>query len=250
MALVIRSAAIALGILATVACGAQSGSRHGEESYGYGADEVWVFRPAHSSPRSVVVFVHGHGGPLEDTPRYHRAWLRHLAARGNAVLYPRYELMPGAHDTVTHIVNAVRTGMNVLGNPDVPLVGIGYSRGGRLVMDWAARAAGTAFAPRALLSVFPASGEDPEEDLSQISSRTPILVLVGDRDEVVGSVGARALAAELAPTGSLPGNVGVEVVHSRGAFIASHLSVLEDSPGARSAFWDRADNLIGIVAAT
>src|SRR5439155_5481913 len=33
-----------------------------------------------------------------------------------------------------------------------PLVGIGYSRGGRLVMDWAARAGGTAFAPRVQLA--------------------------------------------------------------------------------------------------
>jgi len=147
-----RTAIVAFLALATVACGSRSVSRRGETSYGRGADEVWVFRAADGPPRSVVVFVHGHGGPLEDTPKYHRAWLRHLAARGDAVLYPRYELVPGDHDTVTHIVNAVRTGMKALGNPRVPVIGIGYSRGGRLVMDWAARASGTAFAPRALLS--------------------------------------------------------------------------------------------------
>jgi acetyl esterase/lipase len=236
---------IVFALLAS-ACGA--GSRSGERLYGKGADQVWVFRPAQDPPRSVVVFVHGHGGPGEDTPQYHLPWLRHLVAGGNAVLYPRYELYPGAHGTVGHIVDAVRTGMAALGRPDVPVVGIGYSRGGRLVMDWAARAADTATAPRALLSVFPASGEDPEEDLSRIARRTPILVLVGDRDEVVGDLGARALVRELEAAGSAPANVGVEVIRSHDGFVASHLSVLEDSPGARSAFWDRADGLIGIVA--
>jgi acetyl esterase/lipase len=246
MARLANGVLLVLVVLAASACG--SGSRSTQEPYGKGADEVWVFRPAHGPPRSIVVFVHGHGGPGEDTPQYHLPWLRHLVAGGNAVLYPRYELYPGAHGTVAHIVAAVRTGVGVLGRPDVPIVGIGYSRGGRLVMDWAARAAGTAFAPGALLSVFPASGEDPEEDLSRIARRTPILVLVGDRDEVVGDVGARALVRELEAAGVVAASVGVEVVRSHDGFVASHLSVLEDSPGARSAFWARADDLIAIVA--
>jgi hypothetical protein len=114
-------------------------------------------------------------------------------------------------------------------------------------MDWAARAAGTRFAPRALLSVFPASGEDPPEDLSRISTRTSILVLVGDRDEVVGDLGARALVADLDAGGAELPNLGVELVRSHGTFVASHLSVLEDSAGARAAFWKRADALIDII---
>jgi predicted alpha/beta-hydrolase family hydrolase len=229
---------IGLAVAVLSGCGGGGGAaqRSSDEPLGRGADQVWLFRPA-SAPRAVVVFVHGHGGPGEDTPQYHLAWLRHLAARGNAVLYPRYELAPGGHRTVSHIVNAVRTGMHALGNPDLPMIGIGYSRGGRLVMDWAARVAGRRFAPRALISVFPASGEDPEEDLARIPVRTPILVLVGDSDEIVGDLGARALLRDLAAAGSAPPNVGVEIVRSHGSFVASHLSVLEDSPGARSAFW-------------
>jgi acetyl esterase/lipase len=228
--------------------GCGSSTQSGEASYGSGADEVWVFRPAKDPPRSVVVFVHGHGGPGEDTPQYHRPWLRHLAARGNAVLYPRYELSPGGHGTVSHIVNAVRAGMHALGDPAAPLVGIGYSRGGRLVMDWAARSAGTRFEPSGLLSVFPASGEDPPEDLTPIASRLPILVLVGDSDEVVGDLGARALLRDLEAAGAVPANVSLEIVRSHGDFVASHLSVLEESQGARSAFWSRADSLIDILA--
>ena len=237
---------VAFAALLVTACGSASTAR-AERAYGNGADQVWVVRPA-GTPRAVAVFVHGHGGPGEDTPMYHRAWLRHLVHTGVAVLYPRYELAPGGHGTVAHIETAVRAGMGKLGDPRVPLVGIGYSRGGRLVMDWAARAAGTPLAPRALLSVFPASGEDPPEDLSAISARTPILVLVGDHDEVVGDLGARALVADLQTArGELP-NLGVELVRSHGTFVASHLSVLENDPGARAAFWNRADGLIDIVA--
>jgi dienelactone hydrolase len=236
--------AIAVAVMALAGCG-DSAAHRDAQSYGTGADQVWVFRPA-QTPRAVVVFVHGHGGPGEDTPMYHRAWLRHLAAAGVAALYPRYELAPGGHGAVGHIENAVRTGMDALGEPKVPLVGIGYSRGGRLVMDWAARATGTHFAPRALLSVFPASGEDPKADLTRISTRTPILVLVGDHDEVVGDLGARDLVADLGGA-TLP-NLGVELVRSHGSFVASHLSVLENTPSARQAFWRRADSLIDAVA--
>jgi len=38
-----------------------------------------------------------------------------------------------------------------------------------------------------------------------------------------------------------------EIVRSHGGFEANHLSVLEDVPAARKAFWDRADRLIAAV---
>jgi acetyl esterase/lipase len=201
----VRALPLALAALVLLAgCGGDDGrgraagrSHVQERSYGRGADQVWVIRPVDAPIRSVVVFVHGHGGPLEDTPRYHRPWLRHLASGGNAVIYPRYELYPGGHGTVAHIRRAVATAMARLDADDVPIVGIGYSRGGRLVMDWAAVAARGPYEPNALLSVFPASGEDPEEDLSTIPQATRIVLLVGDSDEVVGSLGAMALMDQL-----------------------------------------------------
>jgi poly(3-hydroxybutyrate) depolymerase len=215
-----------------------------ERSYGQGADQFWVIQPANARVRSVVVFIHGHGGSLEDTPHYHRPWLRHLARGGNAVIYPRYELLPGGHGTLAHMELAVEAAMQTIDVEDAPIIGIGYSRGGRLVMDWAAAAAGGSFEPDALLSVFPASGEDPEEDLSSIPHSTRIIVLVGDSDEVVGNLGAIALLDQLLIPGVPDPNRRLEVVHSDGAFTASHLSVLETTPGARAAFWSRADRLI------
>jgi pimeloyl-ACP methyl ester carboxylesterase len=220
-----------------------------ERSYGRGADQVWVIQPTGADVRSVVVFIHGHGGPLEDTPHFHRPWLRHLARRGNAVIYPRYEAYPGGHGTVPHIKRAVETAMQEIDGDDAPIIGIGYSRGGRLVMDWAAVAAGSEHEPEALLSVFPASGEDPEEDLSSIPPSTRIVVQVGDSDEVVGSLGAIALMEQLTVPGIPDPSRTVEIVHSRDGFKASHLSVLETTPGARAAFWLRADRLIAATRA-
>jgi hypothetical protein len=218
-----------------------------ERSYGGGADQVWVIRPTHAEVRSVVVFVHGHGPPIEDTPYNHRPWMQHLARGGSAVIYPRYEAYPGGHGTVAHIERAVETAMHEIDAEDVPIVGIGYSRGGRLVVDWAATAVGGPYEPDALLSVFPASGEDREEDLSVIPHETRIVVLVGDSDEVVGSLGGIALMDQLVVPGVPDPNRTLELVRSSGGFTASHLSVLERTPGARAAFWQRADRLVASV---
>ncbi len=80
--------------LALAGCG---GARHAaapqvhvEGPYGKGADQVWLVRPT-GPIRSVVVFLHGMGGEIEDTPANHVPWLLHLARRGSAVIYPRYE---------------------------------------------------------------------------------------------------------------------------------------------------------------
>ena len=221
-----------------------------ERTYGKGADQVWVIRPTKRDVESVVVYVHGHGGPREDTPYFHRPWLRHLAREGSAVIYPRYEDFPGGHGTLSHIERAVDRAMDELDvADDVPVVGIGYSRGGRLVMDWAAAAVGGKSEPAALLSVFPASGEDPEQNLALIRHATKIVVLVGDQDEVVGDLGAIALMQQLTVPGVPDPNRRVELVRSNKSFTANHLSVLETTPGARAAFWDRADRLIATVRA-
>jgi acetyl esterase/lipase len=57
-----------------------------ETSVGRGTHQVWLFEPSTRKPKAMVVFVHGRGDAREDTPYYHRPWLRHLAAPGNAVL--------------------------------------------------------------------------------------------------------------------------------------------------------------------
>src|SRR3982751_2492808 len=93
--------------------------------YGNGPQRVWVFRPR-EEPRGVVVFIHGHGDVTETTPYYHRPWLAHLARRGFAVVYPRYELYPGQEGALAHVEDGVRAAAAKLPG-DVPVVAIGYS---------------------------------------------------------------------------------------------------------------------------
>jgi dienelactone hydrolase len=213
-----------------------------ERQYGADADGFYLFTPRKRAWNRVVVFVHGHGGPGEITPMYHRPWLRHLAARGSAVVYPRYEAQPGGHGAARHVERAVRSALAVLGR-EAPIVGIGYSRGGRLVVDWAAIAA-PATKPRAIVSVFPASAEDPSPDLSQVDPRTRILVLSGDQDEVVGPYGAADLLLALKRSGFDLHRAHWHVVESTPGFTVNHLSALESSARARKLFWKPADRVI------
>jgi acetyl esterase/lipase len=214
-------------------------------SYGHGASRVWLFRPD-GEPRAAVVFVHGAGDVKETTPYYHRPWLEHLAREGVAVVYPRYELYPGQQGALRHLEDGVCVAAAKL-RGEVPVVAIGYSRGGRLVCEWASLARRTGLAPYAILSVFPSGAMDAIHDLSPLAGHTKVVILAGDRDEVVGTIGANQLVTQLAASGFPYADLRFEPVRSHGAFVATHLSVLEDSPGARAAFWKRADRLVDEV---
>jgi pimeloyl-ACP methyl ester carboxylesterase len=215
-----------------------------QHDYGHGADEVWVLRRPGTKPKAVVVFLHGLADVREETPTNHLPWLRHLAARGDAVIYPRYETVPGGPGAVRHAVQGLVTGMVALDAPTrLPVVVVGYSRGGGLALDVAALAPAVSVFPRAVLSVFPAM-LDPPIDYRLIPARTPIVFLVGDHDTSVSHVGRDNLVELLRLSRHPMRRVRTEVVRSKGSFYASHLAPLETSPGARRAFWDRADRLV------
>jgi acetyl esterase/lipase len=217
-----------------------------ETSVGTGADRVWIFRPAHGEPKHVVLFVHGLGDQLETTPFHHRPWLEHLAAEGNAVLYPRFELHPFEAGGLRHLVKGARLGWREL-HTNAPVLAIGYSRGGRLVMDYAARAHGVGPVPSTVLSVFPSGLMDSLQDLRTIRKGTKVVLLAGDKDETVGTHGVNQLVTQLAASGFPYDDLKYQLVRSHGAFVATHLSVLDDSPGARAAYWARADRLLAAL---
>jgi pimeloyl-ACP methyl ester carboxylesterase len=230
-------------------CGSSTPSRPAapsvrETSVGRGTHQVWLFEPASHKPKAMVVFVHGRGDAREDTPYYHRPWLRHLAAQGNAVLYPRYETVPGDSRALRFLYDALPPAAAKLPK-GLPMVLIGYSRGGGLAVDYTALAPqiGT---PRAVLAVFPIL-LDPRLHLRSIPPSVRFLFLVGDRDTQVGAEGARDLLQQLITAGYPRGLLRAELVRSQGGFKATHLSVLDDTPGARKAFWVRADRLISAV---
>jgi len=212
-----------------------------ERSVGQGTHQVWIFQPSNRRPKATVVFIHGRGDKREDTPYYHRPWLHHLAEQGNAVLYPRYEAIPGDSRGLRFLYDALPAAVAELPK-DLPIVLIGYSRGGGLAVDYTALAPqiGT---PKAVLAVFPIL-LDPRLHLRSIPPSVRFLFLVGDRDTQVGAEGARDLLQQLLAAGYPRRLLRAELVRSQGGFQATHLSVLENTPGARKAFWVRADKLI------
>jgi len=78
-------------------------------------------------------------------------------------------------------------------------------------------------------------------NLAPLSGHTKVLILAGDHDYTVSTVGANQLIQQLAVSGFPYADVHFEKVRSHGFFVADHLSVLSDEAGARSAFWSRAD---------
>jgi dienelactone hydrolase len=216
-------------------------------SYGKGASRAWVFAPA-ATPKLIVLFVHGLGDQHETTPYYHRPWLEHLAREGYEVVYPAYESFPLQNGALKHLVQGLATaaGHVALG---VPVAAIGYSRGGRLVMDYASVSEATGLVPARIFSVFPAGTMDPPLNLAPLDGRTKVLIVAGDADQTVANVGANQLITQLAIAGFPYADVHFEVVRSHGFFVADHLSVLRNDAGSRRAFWARADRFFAPLAA-
>lgn len=215
-------------------------------SFGQGATRVWVFAPA-ARPRLVVLFVHGLGGQRETTPYYHRPWLEHLAREGYEAVYPAYEAHPLQNGALKHLVQGLAVAAAHVA-PGVPVAAIGYSRGGRLVVDYASVSSATGLVPGRIFSVFPAGTMDPPLDLRPLDGHTKVLIVAGDSDQTVGHVGANELITQLEIAGFPYRDVHFETVRSHGFFVADHLSVLSSDADARQAFWVRADRFFAPLA--
>jgi hypothetical protein len=214
--------------------------------YGRGATRAWVFAPA-GRPKLIVLYVHGLGNTRETTPYYHRPWLLHLAREGYEVVYPAYETFPFQPGGLKHLIEGVEVAVPHVAK-GVPVAAIGYSRGGRLVMDYASVSSVTGLAPGRILSLFPSGIMDALLNLAPLAGHTKVLILAGDRDTTVGTVGAGQLVTQLAASGFPYADVRFETVRSHGTFVADHLSVLTDTQGARQAYWARADRFLAPLA--
>jgi pimeloyl-ACP methyl ester carboxylesterase len=247
----VRRLLLLAAVAATAGCGG-SGALHlaalqQQGPVGSEAKEVW-FYAAKGKPRSLVIFLHGYGGPVEETPKNHVPWLKHLAAEGSDVIYPRYEV-GGAADPYPNIDAAIDEATPRLGKPHVPVIVIGYSRGGRVAVDYAAVRAARGQEPVAVLAVFPGEHSQYEKlgPLNKLDSKLKLEIMLGDKDTSVDGRGARLILARL-ELASFPGSrIKLIGVKSTPSFKADHLSVMKTSPGAKAEIWKPADELINSV---
>lgn len=216
-------------------CGSSGWQPKVEGPYLQSKLQYWLVRP-HGTPKAVVVLVHGLS---RDTGEQLVAWQKHLAEQGDAVIFPRYESIPG--DPTARYTLAISTfqAIDRLGDPKVPLVVVGHSRGGRLAVE-----ASSDLRPAMVIALFPgvlnASFELPT-DLRKIPRSTRIYLFSGDRDQVVGTRGVTELVARLRAAGRTP---HVAVIRSGNGFAATHDSVYGTDAATQRAIWSRIDRLI------
>jgi dienelactone hydrolase len=238
-------AGFALGACGGSSSDASKAVQHGPA--GAGALQAWAWSPKGHAARSVVIVLHGRG---DTEPTDMQPWIDHLVAGGHDVIFPRYERSledEQLDHVVENVAAGVRRGMQLLGQPRLPVAVIGYSWGARLAFDYAAAARQLhAPAPRAILSVFP-SGVAVGEQVATfrgIDPATSVRIMVGDDDRVVAGGGARRILGELEDAGFPAQRIAIQKVVSQGTFDASHGAPLDTSAHAHAIFWGAGDRML------
>ncbi len=163
------------------------------------ADGYWLFLPNDPQPDSaeVIVFLHGYGAY---NPMVYGKWIKHLVAKGNIVIYPRYQknvLAPrpdvfpdnaaaGIRAALRHLQEKGRT------RPRLEKVAyIGHSYGGVIASHLGLRWQEMQIPkPAAMMLCEPGSGPFKGArftDYSGLPADLNLLVVVGADDTVVGS---------------------------------------------------------------
>jgi acetyl esterase/lipase len=194
----------------------------------------------------VVVFLHGWGAT---EPAFYRAWLEHLARRGSAVVYPRYQdsFVQPPRQALGNVLGALRLALARPGLRTDTLVVAGHSAGGALAADYAAlaRTAGLP-PPRAIFAAYPGRRLPripdglPEIPPRRIAPGTRVLALGSRRDGVVGTGTARAIVR------------GATRADARLVFVTDPAADDHNAPqradaAARRTFWAPLDRLVARV---
>jgi pimeloyl-ACP methyl ester carboxylesterase len=202
-----------------------------------------IVRPDVAGELPVVVFLHGWGAP---DPAFYRPWLEHLARRGNAVVYPRYQdsFVEPPRQALGNVLAALRIALARPGLDTSALVVAGHSAGGALAADYAALAATADLpAPRAIFAVYPGRRLPrvprglPEIPPRLIPAGTRIEALASRDDVIVGTGTARAIVR-----GATRADARLVLVEDEAA--DDHQAPLRTGTAARRAFWAPLDRLI------
>lgn len=162
------------------------------------ADGYWLFEPADPKPDSaeVVVFMHGYGAY---NPMAYGKWIKHLVAKGNIVIYPRYQknlVWPRPESFPQNAATGIRNALKALGkdghvHPRTEKVAyIAHSYGGVIVsnlgVNWEKYGVPK---PASMLLCEPGSGPFKGArltDYAGLPSDLSLVVVVGEDDYVVG----------------------------------------------------------------
>jgi acetyl esterase/lipase len=239
--------ALVLALLALAGCG--GGTEPPSlvtETVGRGVQQSTIIRPDVARPLPVVVFLHGWGAP---DPGFYRPWLEHLARRGNAVVYPRYQdsFVSPPRQALGNVLAALRIALARPGLDTGSLVLAGHSAGGALAADYAAlaRTAGLP-APRAIFAAYPGRRLPrvpdglPEIPPGRIAAGTRILALASESDGIVGTGTARGIVRDA--TGA---DARLDLVTDPA--VDDHQAPLRTDAAARRAFWAPLDRLIARI---
>lgn len=194
--------------------------------------------PAKNAERATVVFYHG-WTDLE--PNDYLPWIEHLNSEGVAVIFPRYQrsVVSSPAEMLADAETATRDGFDKA-PPVGPVIAVGYSLGGGYSVVYGANAAAWKVpVPAAIYAIFPAKPPVVPEPFGTVPPETPVTMLVGDRDAVVGDSGAAALAAAIAPHATT-----IRILSSTSAIAFEHLSPKRTDSAAQRAFWTPLDRFI------
>jgi len=201
-----------------------------------------VFHPEGES-RATVVLLHGWS---DRTPRNYLQWIRHLTGRNVTVVFPRYQasLRSSRRQMLAGAVAGVRDGLAELGLTDRPLIAAGYSYGAGLAVVAAAEAERWGIpVPSAVFGVFPYFVRGHDRGSLAVPPTTTVTMLVGDRDQVVGERGAASIVNSITPHPA-----AVRMLASDDDCTYGHLSALQSTPAAQSAFWSPLDRIVDRLA--
>ena len=198
--------------------------------------------PAQGTERATVVLLHGWN---DVAPKGYEPWIAHLNETGVTVIYPRYQrgILSTPSQMLDGTEQAIRAGFEQA-PPQGPVVAAGYSLGGGFAVVYAANA--TAWdvpEPAAVYGVFPAMPPTVPQPFGTVPKATSVSLLVGDADQVVGTNGAKQLAAAIAPHPAT-----ITTLRSTAAITFDHFAPKGTDAQAQKAFWLPLDKLVDGLA--